>query len=51
VSEFRDDRLLCGTDIGGRSGDSQLHFIHEVFSRESSFLPPANQLHTCHPER
>jgi hypothetical protein len=25
--------------------------LSQYFARESPLLPPANQLHTCHPER
>jgi len=46
----RDDRLFCGTLEEEAAIRCEILFI-KYFSSESPLLPPANQLHTCHPER
>jgi hypothetical protein len=45
----RDDRLFCGTLEEEAPIRSDILFM-KYFSSESALLPPANQLHTCHPE-
>jgi hypothetical protein len=47
---IRDDRLFCGTLEEEAAIRFELLFM-KYFGRESPFLPPANQLDTCHPER
>jgi hypothetical protein len=47
---IRDDRLFCGTQEEETAIRTDILFM-KYFTHESPFLPPANQLHTCHPER
>ena len=47
---IRDDRLFCGKLEEEAAIRNDIIFM-KYFTRESPLLPPANQLHTCHPER
>ena len=47
---IRDDRLFCGTLEEEAAIRNDILFM-KYFTNESPLLPPANQPHTCHPER